>query len=179
MIEVGCGCSTKIIRHALQLNRDESNVAGDHICIEPFEQTWLNEFTGIDLIRQKIEDVDLSLFEKLDEGNLLFIDSSHVIRPQGDVVREYLTIVPALKKGVYVHAHDIFTPHDYLSRWVRDEVKLWNEQYLVEALLSNNSSFEVVAALNLLKHQHYDELSSVCNHLTSEREPGSFYFKKT
>ena len=112
-----------------------------------------------------------------EDGDFLFIDSSHMVRPQGDVLHEFLTIIPHLKKGVYVHVHDIFTPHDYLEGWVKENVKFWNEQYLLEALLTGNQSLEIVAALNFLKYNHYSELHRVCTYLTPDREPGSFYFK--
>ena len=73
---------------------------------------WLEE-TGVHVIRQKLEEVDLSFFEQLCLNDILFIDSSHMIRPQGDVLVEYLQILPRLARGVVVHIHDIFTPRDY------------------------------------------------------------------
>ena len=100
-----------------------------------------------------------------------------MIRPQGDVLYEYLNIIPQLQSGVLVHVHDIFTPRDYLDNWIRRDVRFWNEQYLLEALLGNSARYEVVAALNLLKHEHYAELKRVCPYLESDREPGSFYFR--
>ena len=148
-----------------------------HVCIEPYEQPWLAKFPNIKLVREKVELLDLKLFKELEDGDLLFIDSSHMIRPQGDVLQEYLTIIPSLKKGVYVHVHDIFSPHDYLESWVKENIHFWNEQYLLEALLTGNQNLEIVAALNLLKHKHYSELHRVCTYLTSDREPGSFYFR--
>ena len=77
-----------------------------------------------------------------------------MIRPQGEVLREYLEIFPRLQPGVVVHIHDIFTPRDYLKTWGVDEVRFWNEQYLLEALLTNTNRYEVIAALNFLKNNH-------------------------
>ena len=68
---------------------------------------------------------------------------------------------------------------DSLKSWVVDDVKFWNEQYLLEALLSNTNRYKVVAALNNLKHKYYSELKKVCPYLSEDREPGSFYFKTT
>ena len=93
------------------------------------------------------------------------------------MLKEYLEIIPKLKKGVYVHVHDIFTPRDYLDEWIRDEVYFWNEQYLLEALLSNTNKYEIVAALNLLYHNNFNELKIVCPYISEGLEPGSFYFK--
>ena len=134
---------------------------------------------GIRLIRERIEKLSFDWSTELVDGDLLFVDSSHMIRPQGDVLTEYLQIFPQLSKGVHIHIHDIFTPKDYLKSWIIDEVKFWNEQYLLEALLSNTNRYQVVAALNYLKHHHYDQLLKVCPYLTIHREPGSFYFKVT
>ena len=177
VLEIGSGQSTKITRIALQKNQSETNVTYKHICIEPYEQPWLENLNGITLIRDLIEDCKLDWSKELIAGDLLFVDSSHVIRPQGDVLKEYLEIFPQLNPGVIIHVHDIFTPRDYLKSWVVDEVKFWNEQYLLEALLSNTDRYEIVAALNLLKHDHYNELKEVCPYLSENREPGSFYIR--
>lgn len=177
VIEIGCGASTKIIQKAIDLNEKEKGSRATHVCVEPYEQSWLAEFPKIKLIRERIELLDVGLFGELEDGDLLFIDSSHMVRPQGDVLHEYLAIIPRLRKGVYVHAHDIFTPRDYPEAWVKESVLFWNEQYILEALLTGNECIEVVAALNLLKHNYYNELHRVCTYLTPDREPGSFYFR--
>ena len=177
VIEIGCGTSTKIIQKAIGENDISENSATSHLCVEPYEQPWLEKFPKIKLIRDKVENLDLKIFQDLEAGDLLFIDSSHMIRPQGDVLHEYLSIIPSLKKGVFVHIHDIFSPHDYLDEFVKTSVLFWNEQYLLEALLTGNSALKVVASLNMLKHRHYNELKNVCPYLTESREPGSFYLK--
>ncbi|MCG6533542.1 MAG: class I SAM-dependent methyltransferase, partial [Syntrophales bacterium LBB04] len=76
------------------------------------------------------------------------------------------------------HIHDIFSPKDYLKEWVIDEVKLWNEQYLLEAFLTNNRDWKIIGALNYLHHNHFEQLSKKCPFLTQDREPGSFYIEK-
>jgi hypothetical protein len=177
VIEIGSGSSTKVARRALSLNAEQSGRSNRHICIEPYEQPWLESFGDIELIRQKVEDCDIDWSEALGAGDLLFIDSSHIIRPQGDVLFEYLTILPQLSRGVIVHVHDIFSPRDYLDNWVRKDVRFWNEQYLLEATLGNSSRYEILAALNMLKRDHYAELERVCPFLERNREPGSFYFR--
>ncbi|MFN8707618.1 MAG: class I SAM-dependent methyltransferase, partial [Planctomyces sp.] len=97
---------------------------------------------------------------------------------QGDVLCEFLEIMPALKKGVIVHIHDIFTPRDYPHAWVVEKVRLWNEQYLMEALLSGNPHWKVVGAVNHLFHDHFEQLKKACPFLDRNREPGSFYIEK-
>jgi hypothetical protein len=176
VIEIGSGNSTKIAALALERNAREGGRPARHLCIEPFEQPWL-ETLGVEIIRKKVEEVELSLFAALGENDLLFIDSSHVIRPQGDVLHEYLNIVSSLRAGVFVHAHDIFTPRDYPRSWVLEHLRLWNEQYLLEALLAHSPRYSVVAALNFLKHQNFEALKAVCSYLGVKDEPSSFYFR--
>lgn len=178
IIEIGSGHSTLIAHRAVRRNREESGqYACDHVCIEPFEAPWLEQ-AGVTVIRERVENVDAGLFAGLDTDDLLFIDSSHMIRPQGDVLVEYLEILPSLRPGVLVHVHDVFSPRDYLREWVVDRMWLWNEQYLLEAFLSHNDSWQVVGALNLLHHTHFEELRRVCPYLTRDREPGSFYIQR-
>jgi hypothetical protein len=177
VVEIGSGSSTKIARQALSLNRAEDRAPVRHICIEPYEQPWLDSFDDIELVRSKAEDCAVDIVSELKDGDLLFIDSSHIIRPQGDVLFEYLEILPRLASGVYVHVHDIFSPRDYLDAWIRKDVRFWNEQYLLEAVLGNTERYEVVAALNLLKHDYYEDLKRICPFLEPEREPGSFYLR--
>ena len=76
-----------------------------------------------------------------------FLDSSHIIRPDGDVVKFYLEILPNLKSGVIVHIHDIFTPKNYLANWTFDKVRLWNEQYLLEGILANSKNMKFYSLL--------------------------------
>ncbi|MCX5694939.1 MAG: hypothetical protein NT014_07495 [Candidatus Omnitrophica bacterium] len=148
-----------------------------HICIEPYEMPWL-ESTGVKVIRQKVENMGREFFFFFFQNDILFIDSSHIIRPQGDVLFEYLELMPSLKMGVIVHIHDIFSPRDYKAEWVIDDVRFWNEQYLLEAFLTSNKDYKIIGALNYLHHNHYDRLRAKCHFLSQEREPGSFYIQK-
>lgn len=178
LIEIGSGQSTLIARSALERNGSETGTNCIHICIEPYEAPWL-EMLGVRVVRQRVEEVDIGLFEQLEENDVLFIDSSHVLKPQGDVVCEYLNILPRLQRGVIVHVHDIFSPRDYPAEWVIERMWLWNEQYMLEAFLTNNQSWKIVGALNFLAHNHFERLKRVCPYLSRAREPGSFYIQKT
>lgn len=178
IVEIGSGNSTLMAIQALEKNRsDDPGYSCEHICIEPYEMPWLEQ-VDVSVVREKVEDVDPSVFAALQQNDILFIDSSHMIRPGGDVLFEYLQLLPALDNGVIVHVHDIFSPRDYPASWLEEEVRFWNEQYLVEAFLSFNRSWRIVGALNYLKHNHYDELKLVAPHLSPDREPGSLYIQK-
>jgi predicted O-methyltransferase YrrM len=178
IFEVGSGYSTLLAVQAIKKNQEENHAYKcRHICIEPYEMPWL-EKTGVIVIRECVEQVDKTLFTELGENDILFIDSSHIIRPQGDVLYEYLELLPTLKAGVIVHIHDIFSPRDYIKQWVVDEVKFWNEQYLLEAFLTGNRDWKIIGALNYLHHTYFDEFKRTCPFLNKEREPGSFYIQK-
>lgn len=178
IFEIGSGYSTLMAMDAIAQNQaDDPSYKCEHICIEPYEMPWLEE-SGVFVVRSKVEDVELSLFSKLQENDILFIDSSHIIRPQGDVLFEYLELLPSLRKGVIVHIHDIFSPKNYLKRWLQDVVLFWNEQYLLEAFITHNSTWKIVGALNYLRHNHYEKLKTVAPFLTPESEPSSFYIQK-
>ena len=119
--------------------QDDPSYTCKHVCIEPYEMPWL-EKTGVTVIRKKIEDVEISFFSELADCDILFLDSSHIIRPQGDVLFEYLQLLPSLNKGVIVHIHDIFSPRNYSNEWLMGDIRFWNEQYLLEAASKNLKS---------------------------------------
>jgi hypothetical protein len=180
LVEVGAGYSALMSRIAIQANaKEDPDYQCEHTCVEPFERPWL-ESLPIRIIREKIETCATECFRSLRENDILFIDSSHVIRPQGDVVYEYLQLLGLLQPGVIIHAHDIFTPRDYPAQWVLDIRRMWDEQYLLEGFLSFNPEFEVVAAVNWLSHNHWDRLADACPILMQEphREPASFWFRR-
>lgn len=174
-IEIGSGMSTLMANSAIKSN----NNGCKHICIEPYEAPWMEQL-DLQVIRKKVEEVDIDFFEQLKKDDILFIDSSHIIRPQGDVLFEYLEILPQLNPGVIVHVHDIFTPKDYLDEFVFTNHYMWNEQYLLEALLTNTSSFKIIGAINFLKHHYSEDLFAKCPVLKQQhyREPGSFWMVK-
>ena len=178
LIEIGSGYSTLMAIKAIKRNHEEiPDYKCKHLCIEPYEMPWL-EKTGVTVMRQRVEEVDKALFLELEKDDILFIDSSHMIRPQGDVLFEYLELIPLLKTGVIVHIHDIFSPRDYSKECVIDKVLFWNEQYLLEAFLTCNRDWKIIGALNYLHHNHYQHLKEKCPFLMQDREPGSFYIQK-
>lgn len=177
-VEIGSGCSTLMAINAIKKNiSSSSDYVCEHICIDPYAEKWL-ERNDVKVIYKKVEELDLSFFKELDANDILFIDSSHIIRSQGDVLFEYLEILPNLKKGVLVHIHDIFTPKDYLDEWFGKY--FWNEQYLLEAFLSFNKEFRIVGATNYLSHKYNEQFASKCPIFKSQkgREAASFWIVK-
>lgn len=173
VIEVGSGESTKFATHALR-----ANGSGEVLCIEPYEHPEFED-VGFEVVRSKVEDVDPGLFASLRAGDVLFIDSSHVARPGGDVVFLFTTVLPALEPGVIVHVHDIFTPRDYPPDWL-ERRWFWDEQYVVEAMLAAGDHYEILLAVNLLYHEHRAELDAACPELAhgeDPREPASLWLR--
>ena len=125
IIEIGSGHSTKMMLNGINKNYEEDNIKCELTCIEPYEEDLLKGL-NINLIKERVEKVDIELFNQLDKNDILFIDSSHIIRPQGDVLFEFNEILPSLKPGVLVHIHDIFSPKDYLDEWILDKHIMWN-----------------------------------------------------
>ena len=97
---------------------------------------------NVRLLEQRVQDVPLAEFERLESGDILFIDSSHVAKIGSDVNHLYFTVMPRLKPGVYVHIHDIPDHFDYPRQWY-DEGRAWNEVFLLRAFLMYNRAFEV------------------------------------
>ena len=180
MIEIGSGNSSLIARAAITRNQAEDpSYSCRHICIEPYGKPWLEQI-GAEIVRKRVELCDLTLFDQLEDGDILFVDSSHVVRPQGDVLYEVLEVFGRLKPGVLIHVHDMFTPRDYIAEWVISDQRLWDEQYLVEAFLAYNTHFKIVAALNYLYHNHPQKLLAACPVAGTGKnlEPRSFWMRR-
>ena len=180
IVEVGAGSSTLIAQQAIKKNQQElEGYVCSHVCIEPYENQWLEEL-GIEIIRKRVEDLPIGFFQALGKNDILFVDSSHVVKPQGDVLFEIFDVYGSIKSGVYVHVHDIFTPRDYPKKWILDDRRLWHEQYLLEAFLSFNDKFEVICALNWLWNNYPETLAKACPVLTNRipNNPGSFWFRR-
>ena len=159
VIEVGAGNTTLLLASALRKNTAEG-FPGELISIEPYPVPLIRGgVPGLtQLIESPVQSVPLELFHTLRENDILFIDSSHVVSTDSDVLCECLSILPQLAPGVIVHFHDIFTPLDYPEKFVTKNLCFWGEQYLLEAFLSFNSSFDVVWSASAMQHFHPDVL---------------------
>lgn len=160
LIEIGSGASTLLAAAAIRRNVAEGGRATELVCIEPFPPAPLRTLPELScLITQKVQAVDLATFEALSAGDILFIDSTHVLRSGGDVWWEYCEILPRLASGVLVHVHDISLPKPY-PRVYFDSHFYWNEQYLLQAFLAFNSHFEVIWPGNYLMTRYPERMAS-------------------
>lgn len=180
IVEVGSGFSTLVMVAAARANAREGYDRPAITCIEPYEAHWLSRVTEVELLRQPVDRVVREVFESLGDGDLLFIDSSHVIRPGDDVWFVFFKLLPSLKRGCWVHFHDIFLPKDYPPNWVEENKAFWNEQYILAAFLSFNEVCRPQLMLNAIYHEDRDSLERVCPVLKrqSNREPGSAWIQK-
>ncbi len=125
--EIGSGNSTKLARRAI---RDQS-LATTILSIDPSPQAEIDALCDV-VMRQRLEDTDLALFDRLEPGDILFFDGSHYAFMSSDVVVFLLEILPRLRPGVLVHIHDIFLPYDYPTDWTD---RHYSEQYVIAAAL--------------------------------------------
>jgi len=150
-VELGCGYSSIVSSYALQRNQRDGS-ACDAVYADPAPRLPMDKvLTGGRLILKRAQDVPLAEFTALQAGDVLFIDTSHVLKIQSDVEQEIVRILPSLAPGVWIHFHDVFTPYDYPEEWVRKEVRLWaNEQYALECLLSGGNRYQIEIPLHYL-----------------------------
>lgn len=173
IIEIGGGYSTRIAGKALATNQ-----SGRLTCIEPFPDERLDG-ARVHLVTKRVEELDVSFFSALEPNDILFIDSSHTVKFGSDVCYEFLEILPALKRGVWVHVHDIFFPHDYPADWLLKRRLALNEQYLLEAFLSFNHDFQIALANHWLYLECRKEVARLWPATVSlEPGPSSFWMKR-
>lgn len=158
IIEVGSGYSSLLMA---DVNARFLGGRCEITCIEPFPRPFLlNPSIGISrLIQEKVQYVALDEFRALGAGDILFIDSSHVCKTGSDVNHLFFEVLPRLARGVRVHVHDVFLPHEYPRDWVVDANRSWNEQYLLRALLMYSSAFRIVFGSNYAFHRFPDEVA--------------------
>lgn len=161
-IEVGSGLSTFWASIALERNAREGKPCR-MVAIDPYAREKVRAISGLEVLKKEVQDVEPSFFEALGPGDVLFIDSTHVVKLDGDVPHLYLEIVPSLREGVLVHAHDIHFPYNvpypvqqnvFDSKWPR----LWTEAMLLQAFLAFNRDFEIVFSPPLIRHHNEDFL---------------------
>jgi hypothetical protein len=96
----------------------------------------------VTILDERVQKVPSEIFESLKSGDLLFIDSSHVVKCGSDLQVLFFDILPLLPSGVFVHFHDVFYPFDYPVEWLKKGM-YWNENYFLRAFLSYNSEWRI------------------------------------
>jgi predicted O-methyltransferase YrrM len=181
IIEVGSGVSTHCAVKALELNASEGR-PGKITCIDPNPSDYLKRAPEIELVARKVEELDPAEFDKLERGDFLFIDSSHAVRPAGDVDYLYLEVLPRIKPGCVIHIHDIYFPYRF-QRDLLNGLFQSMETAMLEALLTNNDRIEILFCLSMLHYDAQDVMREVfpeyspahdVNGLNERDTPGHF-----
>jgi hypothetical protein len=161
IVEIGSGNSTYVSSRATMMNQAQG-IATKLISVEPYPNQVLKDgFPGLsELIPKKVEQLDTDFFSQLEERDILFIDSSHVVRMGGDVNFLYLELLPRLNEGVIVHIHDVFFPKHYPRRHIIQNRYFFTEQYLLQAFLTYNHRFQVLWCGSYVYLKHLERLTS-------------------
>lgn len=129
IVEVGCGHSTRVTRQSIIDGGLETVLTA----IDPFPRKDIAHLVDV-FAQETLETADPALFDALEAGDILFIDSSHQVRMSNDVAHLFCRIIPRLASGVVIHVHDVFLPYEYPKRFFYD-CPGWGEQYVLHALL--------------------------------------------
>ena len=153
VVEIGCGFSSLCTLEALARNG-----AGRLTCFEPYPRpfiTALDERGVLDLHRVFAQDVTPGqLGDLLQDGDVLFIDSTHTVKAGSDCLHIYLRLLPKIERRILVHVHDVFLPFGMPKHWLVEKDLYWTEQYLLLAFLLDNPRVRVVFGSNY--HQHFN-----------------------
>ena len=123
--------------------------------------TELAEAGRITLHRARAQDIDLEAMTGIGAGDLFFVDSTHTVKPDSEVNRIVLEVLPRLPKGAFVHFHDIWFPYDYPRDLLDETLFFWNESALLHAFLIDNVRYEVVVSGSSLHYGAQDRLREI------------------
>jgi predicted O-methyltransferase YrrM len=132
--------------------------------IEPYPQL-LKQVLGesgtanVKIHSVNVQQADLEIFKQLESGDVLFIDSTHVLKTGSDVCYELFEVLPILKPGVIIHFHDIFWPFEYGKKWVLVENRSWNEIYALRAFLMNNDNYKILFFNDWFRRFYEDKIT--------------------
>lgn len=127
IVEIGSGHSTRFLARAIA----DDDLATRLVAIDPAPRVAVMGL-AVEWRRELVQATPPDLFATLGPGDMLFVDSSHVLMPGTDVDHLFNRVLPGLQAGVLVHLHDIFLPDDYPAAW---RWRGYNEQLAVPAMI--------------------------------------------
>lgn len=171
ILELGSGMSTRqILDSCSNLSLRTSVTCVDKYASRSVKE-WLDS-VNLNFVDSDIVELDLEYARQLSAGDILFVDSSHVLKPYGDVEFIFLVLLPQLANGVVVHVHDIFLPYTYPDQWLLEWKCSLTENQLLGAFLHNNMGVRILSA------NHYNSCRGVCIHQSlKDVNGGSFWFE--
>ena len=178
VVEVGSGFSSAIALDTA--DRCLSDV--EFTFIEPYPERLLGLLSPADkerttLLRQPVQDAGLAPYAALAEGDILFIDSTHVGKAGSDVNFLLFEVLPRLAAGVYVHVHDVQWPFEYCEAWLRQE-RAWNEAYLLRAFLTHNAAFSIELFNDWIWKREPDLVRAALP-TAADQSPGGVWLRRT
>lgn len=177
IIEVGSGFSSALMFDTIDGFFPQKP---EITCIDPdtrrFDSLMMeSDRAWVRLIDKKVQEIPLEIFTELESGDLLFIDSSHVVKCGNDLCLLMFEILPRLRPGVFVHFHDVFYPFDYPSIWLR-QGRYWNENYFLRAFLLNNFEWNIYF-FNTYVHLFFGDVINEIMPLCAKNPGGSLYLQ--
>ena len=110
---------------------------------------------------ERAEVVDRDILTALDPGDILFVDSTHTVKPGSEVNRLILDVLPRLKSGVFVHFHDIYFPYDYQPTLLSSELFFSVESTLLHAFLIGNGHCRIVLSTSMLHYAAPERIAAL------------------
>ncbi|MDP1737478.1 MAG: class I SAM-dependent methyltransferase [Caulobacter sp.] len=159
VVQIGCGVSTAVIEAA----GVDAGYRPQILCVDPYPTDFLRRrhaAGGIALLAEPAQEVDLAVLTDLGAVDLLFIDSTHAVKPGSEVNRIVLEVLPRLAPGVFVHFHDIYFPYDYPRRLLSGDLFFHSESTLVHAFLVGNANCRIEASLSMLHYGARETMKS-------------------
>lgn len=157
IMEIGSGYSSAcILDSAEHFDLDELSLT----CIEPYPSRLkalmrADDFDRVTIVEKPVQSCPVDEFRRLQRDDILFIDSTHVLKTGSDVHYELFSILPALSPGTLIHFHDIQYPFEYPDQWIQKNYS-WNEIYAVRAFLMYNREFRIFFFNSMFAHRHSD-----------------------
>jgi hypothetical protein len=179
VLELGSGYSTLVMAMACESNAAEG-AKSTYTAYDPYPTPLLADppvgLTAYHFL--PAQEVPSGEFTALGAGDVLFVDTSHTVKLGGDVNRVVLDVLPRLAAGVHVHFHDIWLPFEYHPELVRNLRLFWAEQYLLQAFLAMNHSYEVVLATHAARMREPDRFRALLPAWSPDLYPTSFWIRR-
>jgi Methyltransferase domain len=181
IVEVGSGYSSAVILDTL----DRLEPSRNHTActfIEPHPERLKSllrpvDFQRVTIIERPVQDVDINIFTELEAGDLVFFDTTHVLKTGSDVHHNLFQILPALAPGVVIHFHDVFDGFEYPKAWIVRDNRSWNELYALRAFLMYNQKFEIVLMNDAIARRFSVEAGEISRNFM-KNPGGGLYLRK-
>lgn len=162
--EVGSGFSTACMLDAI----DEFRLQTSIVAIEPdparlHERLRPDDWQRVEVIEKPVQAVPLDLFDLLKPNDILFINSTHVLKTGSDVHHELFSILPRLAPGVLIHFHDVHFPFEYPDDWIFERKYSWNEVYALRAFLMHNRAYDILFMTSFFATIGRDLINRTCS----------------